>query len=188
MSLDFIDKYFTNYAEFPERIAEDPLPLGTYWGYIGDTFLNAFINYVDVKAGYVLNRYYKWNNEDGPDLDYNHVVTVKDDSDLWVKFSGTKDEVYEKLCEKGRIFHPRLDCDFGDDLIILAKCRDASIWYLFWFDRDSSDCSIGRFESEVSEEVLLKDLKAWLEWEHFEYKPAKPIPLHYFETGWLQSR
>lgn len=104
----------------------------------------------------------------------------------WVKFSGTKAQIFEKLSEKGRVFHSKLDWDFQDDVLILAKARD--LWYFFWFDRDGSDCSIGRFRAAgVESQVVIQDFREWclqgLESEQAGGRPRE-IPLHYFQ-GWL---
>lgn len=56
---DNIFDYFGDEVEFPENIAVDIMPYGTLWSYVSATFLNGFINYVDILAGFVIDRYTK---------------------------------------------------------------------------------------------------------------------------------
>ena len=94
-----MEKYFKYGQEYPEKIAFDPLPWGHYWSYVSTTFLNGFINYVDIKAAYVLNRYHKWEDTDDPHWDKTIRIMEPPGSFNWTDFKGTKQEIYEKLCE-----------------------------------------------------------------------------------------
>lgn len=187
IDMDFLDKYFSDFTDYSsDDFAYDPLPWGTFRSYVSTTFLNGFINYVDIESSFVLNRYHKW----GEDYDgENKTIKVQGPAGSfnWVDFSGDKNAIYNKLCEEGVTHHVKLDSDFGDDVIVLAKCKGGHEgWYLFWFDRDCSDSGIGRFKTDLSDDEVLGDLKKWMESDDFEHKPAKPIPLHYFQ-GWISS-
>jgi len=51
----------------------------------------------------------------------------------------------EKKTKMEEAFNKHHTClnSFGDDSLLL--CKAANQWYFFWYDQDSSDCSIGRF-------------------------------------------
>lgn len=202
---EFIDKYFENGTiEFPRNIAFNPLPWGSYWEYVSSTFLNGFINYVEIKKAFLLARYTHWNEQ----LDMS--VSVREPPEdfkptPWVNFSGTKEEVYQQLTMKGAVYHSKLDVDFQDDVLILARIVDDEAlvarqfsgetpWILFWFDRDGSDCCIGRFLTGEPEDKVLADFEAHAMSLDFGIlddndikEKAREIPLHYF-AGWLGSR
>jgi hypothetical protein len=47
--MKFID-YFNNCEHYPANILyEDILPINTLWGYVSDSLLNGFINYVEIQ-------------------------------------------------------------------------------------------------------------------------------------------
>lgn len=59
MESKIIFDYFDDNIEYPKTIASDILPYGTLWEYVSFTLLNAFINHVDIIAGFVVDRYTK---------------------------------------------------------------------------------------------------------------------------------
>jgi len=191
MKTNFIDKYFHNHEDYPQDVCGNILPLGTQWSYISTTFLNGFINYVEIKSAWVLNRYQDWDDASHDNLVKVNIMREPNNTGTWEDFIGTKREVYEILIQPGRTFHSKLDNDFKDDMIILSKISDNK-WMFFWFDRDCSDSCIGRFETEETNEQVIKDFDEWastLMMDEYKYDSGegpKQLPLHYF-TGWLKS-
>jgi hypothetical protein len=51
---------------------------------------------------------------------------------------------------------------FGDDIIMLCEI-EPNKYMFFWFDMDVSDCSIGRFETSDSKNIVFESLKNWLD-------------------------
>jgi len=98
-----------------------------------------------------------------------------------------------------RLDHPSLEM-LGDDVILL--CSAGGDYYVFWFDRDVSDCCVGRFKSDDAPEKLAADLGAWVEslcdrskrgversddegygWECLS--DWMTLPLEYLRCGWI---
>lgn len=182
------DNYFNDEVEYPRDIAINILPVGTRWDYVGSNFLNAFINYVNVEKAYVLNRYLKW--QDNP----QHEISIQDppSSFKWVsRKPTTKLELFELLTQPGRVHHVKLDCDFQDDVLILATAKsdeeqEQKLWFFFWYDRDCSDCSLGRFTTSDSDEVVKEKFSAYCTDAEHDRQDSKEIPLHYFR-GWIEG-
>lgn len=109
------------------------------YAYVSTTYLNGFINYVDIIGAYMTRRY--------KELAAN--ITVINSSDLSWEDSCA-------LIDKGQQFHTNVaDSDEYDDIHILAKC--GNYYYYFWSDCDCSDSCIGKFEKsrfESDEEAL----------------------------------
>lgn len=178
----FVEKYFEHTVDYPKDKLLDILPWNTLWEYVASDFLNGFINYAQVISAVLVARYRKWDEK----LEWEVNIMEPPNSFQWTKFSGTKEEVFNKLTEEGRVCHSKFS-DFGDDVVVLSKIADKK-YILFWYDCDVSDCTIGRFETEVPEEDVKKDFREWLLrsdgwWCDFN-EMSKEIPLHYFE-GWL---
>jgi len=183
--------YFPENVEYPEDIAERPLPFGTLYSYVSSTFLNGFINYVDILKAYVAERYHKWDEplQDG----YKISITDPPGSFNWVsKICYTKNELFGNITIPRSNFHSDF-VDFQDDVIILAqaqnKLENSQCFYLFWYDRDCSDCLIGRFVSGDSKEDIIKAFDYYIKEDPavVEYTgESREIPLHYF-NGWLKG-
>ena len=191
------DDYFTSTVEYPRDVAENPLPFGTQYNYISSSFLDGFINYVTPVKAYVLARYVGWDEEswieaNNEDDEFN----TRDATGKWEKFKPkSKDELFIRMTTKGAISSPHLDYDFQDDVLILSRAGKrsiptiaglyTSIWYFFWYDRDCSDCSIGRFSTTDSDEIVIKLFSEYVE-KHPVNSLGLPrvIPMHYFDAGW----
>jgi hypothetical protein len=127
-------------------------------------------------------------------------------STKWIKFKGNREQIFEKLTEDGRVCHSNFG-DFRDDVVILAEIRynigDFSwqqqidyeshpvqnCYMYFWFDRDCSDCEIGRFRTTDTTKEVEEEFARYVgERQQFakEGGIAKEIPLHYFR-GWLKG-
>lgn len=188
--------YFDNHNEYPNNIADDPIPYGTLYSYVSSTFLNGFINYVKPIGCYVVNRY----TEENTDIsDRNVNVCNRGDFGNWHKFKGTKLELINILSSgEKNVYHTNLSC-LGADIVVIAKIEtelaDANRYIFFWFDCDVSDCCIGRFKTEDSGDQILKSVENWLkdtymddkkhESEHDEESSGyHKLPLS-FINGWV---
>lgn len=182
--------YFDASVDYPRDYAFNPLPVGTLYCYISSSFLNAFVNNVTIVKAFVLGKSLDWNEElRDPDSAY---VNVKQDH-VWTRINvRTKHDIFNAITQEGAIFHSKLDNDFKDDVLVLGKAFDSDKtiyqWVFFWYDRDCSDCCIGKFETDAA----VKDEDVVEAFGNFCNSPdrgqygSREIPLHYFR-GWLQG-
>lgn len=162
-----------------ERNTYDILPQNTMIEYISNTFLNGFINYVTPIKGYVLNRYVDWyKSENNAILIRTTSKTVQNQDPRIFKteqcyvdeLPGYENEHWHYYTFKNKknildIFNedPALCCHtdlsmFNDDIVILAKRKIDNLppeYWFFYFDCDPSDCHIGRFLTNDSEEEIV---------------------------------
>lgn len=184
--MNFLDKYFHTHTEYPQEVAVDPLPMNELWSYISSTFLNGFINYVDIKSAFLFNRYQQWDEE----LTNHHTVRQEGAGQTqygydWVKFKGTKGQLYDLVVgNPNAIYHTNISM-FEDDVVILAEAS-RNVYLFFWYDQDCSDCSIGRFITDEPYEEVLKDFKEWATNKEFDGGEAKELPASFFR-GWLKG-
>ena len=171
--------YFVDSIDYPKDVGGTILPINTCWNYISSTFLNGFINYVDIIKAYVIGRYTEWDEEiEG--------VNIQDppNSFNWVEFSGTKEQVYNKVTEEGRLFHTDISM-LQDDVLILAKAKGSDIYYFFWFDMDCSDCNIGRFKTDDTENEVIEAFSKHVSSCYIDNPYGeKELSLHCFK-GWI---
>lgn len=158
----FMD-YFQSQEEYPEP-TESMLCLGLWYEYISNSFLDGWINYVELKEGRLLTRY--------QERDENLKAAEK--------FNEAKE------------YHTRLGEQLGDDVLILARSKTKqgieSHWWAFWFDRDSSDCCIGRFETTDSDEDVIASFIKYADEcsaEHSQTTSIKLEPKAF--RGWICS-
>lgn len=181
--------YFDETEEYPCNIALHPLPLGMEYLYVTTTFLNGFINYVKPIKAFVLGRYRTWDEQ------LEHTISVQEPpgSRNWVQREcKSKNELFDALTVPEAVMHVKLDVDFQDDVLILAragKIDDQVCYYFFWFDRDCSDSCIGRFITEDPESEVIASFTQYINGtlkEDANEHGAREIPLHYFK-GWLEG-
>lgn len=194
---DFMD-YFDDEIDYPRNLMVNILPLNTLWSYVASSFLDGVINYVDIKKAYLLDRY---NKMDGPFRNDEVVkVSVRDGAanGTWVtKECTTKRQIFDAVTTEGASYHSKMDSCFRDDVLLLSKAQSddpaCKIYCFFWFDRDSSDSCIGRFETDDPEEIIIskftdyvKERQLFLGERYLGLETSEPteIPLHYFK-GWL---
>jgi hypothetical protein len=163
--------YFDEHIDYPNNIVDNPIPYGTLWSYISSTFLNGFINYVNPVGCYVVNRY---TEETADVTDRNVSVCDKGKFGNWHKFEGTKLELINTIVSgEKEVYHTKLNC-FGDDIIIIAKIEneldEENKYIFFWFDCDVSDCSIGKFITDDSQELILNSVENWLKETYVDNK------------------
>ena len=184
-------KYFDYSTDYPDNIGFDPLPLGTCYNYVSQTFLNGFINYVKIQKAFVLNRYIDWsmNFEEEDNGEPVELKVMEPKSYEYVtKICKNKDEVFKCLTFYSEP-HTNLS-QFQDDVMILSKAFDPHdgnndfVWIFFWFDQDVSDCSIGRFiTTDTDEEVINKFTKLANKNYNFGENTARELE-NRFINGW----
>lgn len=179
--MDYFDEEIYGLRHLKEN--DEILPFGLYIDNANTTFLNAFINQVTIISAFVVGRYVKW------DEILPYPIHVRKDPFKnyfeWIDISNlTKLEAYNILIEPKRVFHSKLNRDFQDDVVILGKLNDS--YWLFWYDCDTSDSSIGRFKTEDAEDIVINSFCEWIKTVPGNEYGEKPIPLHYFQ-GWLGS-
>ena len=113
----------------PDRIYEYPkydrllngVDIDTSYNYVSSTYLNGFINYVNILAGAMIRIY------------------AEDDAE-WKAFcdnvEALKDEVHTNVSS----------ADKFDYVVVLAESSDS--YWVFDSDKDSSDCKIARISKE----------------------------------------
>lgn len=195
---DFLTEYFDTEHTYPgDRIGYSPIPMGEYWTYISNTFLNGFINYVKILDAYVAGRYHDWDEIINAECPHTVLVRnptpvqVRSRNDIWVDIATpTKNDAFRELTRPGATFHVKPDYQFQDDVHILAKATNPEdegkyCYFYFWYDRDCSDCCIGRFLTDDTEAMVREKFTKYME-TRGEYNPygARQIPLHYF-NGWI---
>lgn len=180
--------YFEDSIEYPRNVASNPIPMNTLWTYISSTFLNGFINYVEVVDAQLLNRYHQMDEyfnsaEDGPFAQYH-------DGNGWVTPPDnlSKRALFDLYTQSKNSFHPKLNC-FGDDVLILGRCKNdgneeiKGMYMFFWFDQDVSDCCIGRFQTDDEESAVIEKFHTYAN-KYLKYDAPSPIPISFFK-GWL---
>lgn len=149
--------YFEIQEDYPQEVVHNILPYGTIWCYISNTFLNGLVNYAKPIKCYILERH----------SDNNKQVRISSISPK-LKYSGTKNELINKINSFELKFHEASLRIFNDDVIILSEIPttlndDINRYIFFWFDYEVSDCCIGKFETNDSEEDVKETLYNWLE-------------------------
>jgi hypothetical protein len=127
---------FESGEQYPENVADRGVPQNTIYSYISTTFLNGFINYVEIKHVMMIERYTEFNDEKIK----KYIEHLK--SEYNTDYSGSYNTE-----ETGKVV---------DDIILIGETEE-SIW-LFWSDRDCSDSCIGRVaKSEEITTLLVKE-------------------------------
>lgn len=105
---------FNENIDYPQNIAECGVPENTLYNYVPNSFLNGFINHVTPIRAIMVERY-----GDDEDREQNPLSIQQ----------------FNK--------QPHADLsELSDDVLILAETTNS--YWLFWYDKDVSDCSIGR--------------------------------------------
>ena len=157
--------------EYPDReqLLTGPSE-GCDYVYVSNTYLNGFINYVDIISAYMIRRYLIGNDDEWNEACKN-VDLLADD------------------------FHTDIsDSSKFDDVIILAESEYC--YWIFWDDCDCSDCCIGKFnKSEIDKNDIEHEFKEYVldcvydslpdrELCHEDEYYIKHIPASYFK-GWI---
>lgn len=153
MELNNFFDYFDKQIEYPKNVAENPLPVGVCYDYIGSSFLDGFINLTRKGFLYcfVLNRY---TREDYKLESFNNKTKVEVINDI----NSGAEEFYHTKFNK-----------LEDDVLILSRINE-NMYMFFWYDMDCSDCMVGRFETYDSPEVIKASLMQHLIKEYRDHK------------------
>lgn len=111
---------FTDKDQYRDPTTVNVTEPGWLIDYISSTFLNGWINYVTPVKAFVVSRYAE---------DFG---AVKAKLASW---------------EESKPYHTKL-CELGDDVALLGQDKRGRYWY-FYFDNDTSDCSIGVLDIEA---------------------------------------
>lgn len=181
------ENYFGSTEDYPENLAIYPLRKNILYNYVSSSYLDGFINYVKPIKAFVLNRCVDWNDNIYAELD----ILYRGKEKIQLTENNTKLEVYEELI-KPDVTNDELWV-FNDDVVILANALDKItgkiFYFFFWFDIDTSDCSIAKIETDDPEEIVINkfvdhilDIS-----ERFISKDIKEIPVAFFEHKRLSS-
>lgn len=174
---------FRDSEEYPQNIAERGVEENYVYCYVSNTFLNGFINYVKVIKAVVVERY-----TCPPDCEciniHNGVTTKSDRCVVW-----DSPKFHERL--KPMLAHHSNWSYAPDDVWILAETEN--FYWFFWYDRDCSDCAIGRASKELLKEdgidrekvigIFDSSSKNW-----YDYAKGKTFDFtEYCKNGWLRG-
>lgn len=146
------NSYFRVKREYPDPVTI-PLVPGTLYEYVSSTFLNGWVNYTGIfKKAYLINRY-RSREENEPLVDAWHQKPP---------------------------FHADLR-SLKDDILLLTKHEFGGWWY-YWFDRDCSDCCVGRPDvgGDTDEQVLLafdEHVLHVADWNRHGPEDGEPLPI-----------
>jgi hypothetical protein len=156
-----MDKYFKRYIEGPQDIAANPAPINVCYEYVSHTFLNGFINYVEILGAFAINRYREEKEFD----------------------EGISAFLSQSIHTNIRMVQ--------DDVVILARAEGSSnIYCYFYYDMDCSDCEFGRFETNDSQSVVLERFESYIKGRvgHMAQEGGSgrfvSLPLNSF-NGWI---
>lgn len=154
--------YFPYNEEYPD-VSGEILPLGGLWSYISKSFLNGFVNYSTPVKAFLMHRY-------EPSYEVNRRVA--------------------ESFNREKTTHTDLSW-LDDDILILSRSKDLE-WWFFWFDRDVSDCSIGRFSTNDDWDTVIKRFEYYVEERQKElgYVDHKEKPLELDTSrmnGWIKA-
>lgn len=153
--------YCGDHRDYPsEDIASEgfgPGDHGCWYSYVSSTFLSGFLNYPKIQRAVLLDRYEK--REDNDEAITNFYVSLE---------------------AKNKRGHTNIAELFEDDVIILSH-GEPNTWWLFWCDRDSSDCEVAVFKTDAPADEVIASFEAWL--KGLEY-PSRPLDPQAFR-GWI---
>lgn len=189
MALEFMD-LFTDEQEYPtDNQKVNGIPEGQLFLYVSNTYLNAFINCIKPIKMYVAGRYYPEHSAIGRVVKYQdppHSFQWKE-----LPLTATKRDIINLFSEPGRVCHLDLT-DLMDDVLILGKYtddEDVEQYMFFWYDRDVSDCCVGRIrrDIDVTESQLIEMFTEYVTKRHHpgtEYHPSIELSNNCWQ-GWV---
>lgn len=187
------DDYFEEGKDYPGVEAVlNPIPLGIRYDFVASSYLNGFINYGTFLKAFAIGRHCPWDEIIGrpTTVQVRENLASTNVENKWVtKQCSTRNELFNTVTQPNAIIHPTLMSHFRNDVLILQKLihEDHPVQYLFfWFDEDVSDCSIGRFETDDPEEVVIQKFENYVKSLEFIPYGSREIPLQYFK-GWVSS-
>lgn len=146
---------FDEAIEFPQNIAEKGVPENTLYEYVSSSLLNGYINHVNPIMAVMVARY----------GDENEIASYD---------ANVKEFSAEPHCDLSLL---------RDDVLIAAE-SDNFYWF-FWYDKDCSDCLIGRFsKAKCSKFDFIKSFEAMIS-DNECFKEEKTWKLNL--TGWIKG-
>lgn len=135
---------------------------GVLFSYVASTYLQGFINYVDIISAVLIHRYSETTEA------FNEITAR-----------------IEKQAKEHIEPHTFLS-NYDDDMLILGKTKD--MYVVFWVDKDCSDCNIGGLALDTfdSENDAISALYAEAEHliERGDVRGYYKIPTEFF-SGWI---
>lgn len=183
--------YFLHSLDYPgDRLIIYPIEIGTDYNYVASSYLDGFINYGTLVKLFVVGRCRDWF-EDFESDDRNTVMIndSKTGGYNWVeKFYKDKDELFNLVTQPNAVSNLCLSQHFQDDVVILKRLTNFSEnqWIYFWYDMDSSDCSIGRFTTDDNDQTVIQKFTEFVKNSEANKFGEREIPLHCF-NGWVRS-
>jgi len=151
-------KYFKERIEYPDP-CKIGLPPGILLYYISNSFLNGWINYVEILASNIINRYQEPVENEAVILYYKEVqkttTTYAGDYELLKLLP--RDDLLILGKEKPLPEHQKYTyLNIVDPLRIEGLENIPEYYWFLWYDQDNSDCAIGRFETQDKEDVVIE--------------------------------
>lgn len=198
-------KYLDYGVEHP-KIGGVILPLGIEYIDVSSSFLDGFINYYLPLRAYLLNCSIDWDTtfekDDIPEILMSSKAPLLHDAKYTViksEYEGynrlrfpTKRDIYTATLKNAKYMETNTSISmFRDDVVILGKSRLLSNEYMvFYYDTDVSNCCIGRFQTEDTQQEVIKEFDRYELYERPENRgyyngQPKPLTMDVFR-GWLK--
>jgi hypothetical protein len=147
------DDLINNVIEYPNEELLNGIENNTMYRYVSNFFVNGIINYVDIYYAITIKRYVG-----GCKLNFDTTIT-------------------NELDQQGR-YHTEYN-KLSDDVLVLAGTEN-ELW-MFWSDRDVSDCKIFRTNKDITKEQFKKLFINWIKEKGYDHYYELPIP-----NGWCK--
>jgi len=166
------------WIDYPDHddLMEGPTE-GVVYSYVSSTYINGFINYVDIIDAYMARRYKSLRINYNPEVRGENYLCWEDSC---------------SLIDAGGKPHTNLGISAKfDDIHVLGKC--GNYYYYFWSDKDCSDCCIGKISTDnYPLDDVKKDFKKLIIEvgcfdsynDENENEFIKQIPVDFFK-GWI---
>lgn len=180
-------KYLNYGIEYPDY-QNCSLSYGVEFMYVPDTYLNNILasELTIPLSAYLLNRYRKWDDPFNEAEDWPlELPFMSEAAEEFIFHFNTKRDAYHAVLHPKNKLAPSFRLSMlQDDIEILAK-SDAipNEYYYFYYDQDNSDCSIGKFLTDDSEDLIVKEFDRHVNY-HSDFRhgvgPAQCLPLNIF--------
>lgn len=129
-------RYFDHTVEYPGVDLFDGMEWGIFYHYVNNWFVQGALCLVGQRVrAWLLERYEAFD----PDRLAEVERKTTENPHRWIEWD-----------------------EFEDDIIVLARGDKPGEWWLFWFDRDVSDCSLGRFRTEDDADTISANIDRWI--------------------------
>lgn len=173
-------KYFKEGINNPGiKVAFDPIPVGVRYDFVQVSYLNGFVNYGTFLKAYAVGRYRSWDDLLGK------LATIRLRENRWISiFCATQGELFDTYTQPGAVTNSELLEHFATDVILIKKIvhKDYPVQYMFfWFNAYIDSCSIGRFQTDDSEETVIQEFDNYINNLELATYGSREIPLNYFQ-------